>query len=144
MRFPVAMKRWIFSSGAALTFGLCGCGSDKAVPEPAPEGEQLDPYRSPMSERINAVIYRRDKPDGMLAELALLGVGPGKSFEDFKDESGIDDWFEIESANGELRQVSLTCGLSPVIDEDGKITAIYRSRKLFGGKMHEEMEIGAE
>jgi hypothetical protein len=109
-----------------------------------PEGEQLDPYRSPMSERINAVIYRRDKPDGMLAELALLGVGPGKLFADFKEESGIDDWFEIESASGGVRQVSLTCGLSPVVDADGKISALYRSRKMVGGKMHEEMEILAE
>lgn len=138
------MKRWILSSGAALLFGLSGCGGDKAVPEPMPEGEQLDPYRSPMSERINAVIYRRDKPDGMLAELALLGVGPGKLFADFKEESGIDDWFEIESASGGVRQVSLTCGLSPVVDADGKISALYRSRKMVGGKMHEEMEILAE
>ena len=140
----MAMKRWIFSSGAALSLGLCGCGGDKSVPEPMPEGEQLDPYRSPMSERINAVIYRRDKPDGMLAELALLGVGPGKLFADFKEESDIDDWFEIESARGGVREVSLTCGLSPVVDDDGKITALYRSRKLFGGKMHEEMVIVSE
>lgn len=138
------MKRWTLSSTAALSFGLCGCGGEKAVPEPMPEGEQLDPYRSPMSERINAVIYRRDKPDGMLAELALLGVGPGKLFADFKEESGIDDWFEIESANGGVRQVSLTCGLSPVVDADGSISALYRSRKMVGGKMHEEMEILAE
>lgn len=138
------MNRWILSICAALTLGLPGCGGDKATPEPMPEGEQLDPYRSPMSERINAVIYRRDKPDGMLAELALLGVGPGKLFADFKEESGIDDWFEIESANGESRQVSLTCGLSPVVGEDGKITALYRSRKRVGDRMHEEMEIVAE
>ena len=70
----------------------------------------------------------------MLAELALLGVGPGKLFADFKEESDIDDWFEIESARGGVREVSLTCGLSPVVDDDGKITALYRSRKLFGGK----------
>ncbi len=140
----MAMKRWIFSHGVALSFGLCGCGGDKAVPEPMPEGEQLDPYRSPMSERINAVIYRRDKPDGMLGELALLGVQPGKPFADFKEESGIDDWFEIESASGGVRQVSLTCGLSPLVDADGRITALYRSRKQFNGKMHEEMEIVAE
>lgn len=138
------MKRWTLSKAAALLFGLCGCGGDKAVPEPMPEGEQLDPYRSPMSERINAVIYRRDKPDGMLAELALLGVGPGKLFADFKEESGIDDWFAIDSSNGGVRQVSLTCGLSPVIDADGTISALYRSRKMVGGKMHEEMEIVAE
>jgi hypothetical protein len=138
------MKRWILSSGVALFFGLSGCGGDKAVPEPMPEGEQLDPYRSPMSERINAVIYRRDKPDGMLAELALLDVGPGKPFADFKEESGIDDWFEIESARGGVRQVSLTCGLSPVVDDDGKITSLYRSRKQVNGKMHEEMEIVVE
>ena len=104
----------------------------------------MDPYRSPMSERINAVIYRRDKPDGMLAELALLDVGPGKPFADFKEESGIDDWFEIESARGGVRQVSLTCGLSPVVDDDGKITSLYRSRKQVNGKMHEEMEIVVE
>jgi hypothetical protein len=138
------MKRWTLSSTAALSFGLGGCGGEKAAPEPMPEGEQLDPYRSPMSERINVVIYRRDKPDGMLAELALLGVGPGKLFADFKEESGIDDWFEIESASGGVRQVSLTCGLSPVVDADGKISALYRSRKMVGGKMHEEMEILAE
>jgi hypothetical protein len=140
----MTMKRWILASGAALSFGLCGCGGDRATPEPMPEGEQLDPYRSPMSERINTVIYRRDKPDGMLAELALLGVGPGKPFADFKEESGIDDWFEIESASGGVRQVSLTCGLSPEVAADGRIAALFRSRKRVNGKMHEEMEIVAE
>lgn len=138
------MKRWILSSAAALSFGLCGCGGDEPDPEPLPEEEQLDPYRSPMSERINQVIYRTDKPGRMLPQLALLGVQPGKPFADFKEESGIDDWFEIESASGGIRYVSLTCGLSPVVDGDGKITSLYRGRKLIDGKMHEEMEIVAE
>ena len=30
------------------------------------------------------------------------------------------------------------------VGEDGKITALYRSRKRVGDKMHEEMEIVAE
>lgn len=123
---------------------LCQCGGDKARPEPLPEEQQLDPYRSPMSERINAVIYGRAKPEQMLAQLALLGVGPGKDFEDFKEESGIDDWFEVTGPDGTTRQVSLTCGLSPVLDETGAITTLYRSRKRIGDRMHEEMRITAE
>jgi hypothetical protein len=124
-------------------FGLCHCG-DKGPPEPIPGEEQLDPYRSPMSVRINSVIYGRGKPEEMLAQLAMLGVGPGKDFGDFKEESGIDDWFEIETADGGKRQVSLTCGLSPVVDDKGGITALYRSRKLIDGRMHEELRITPE
>lgn len=128
-----------------LALGLCQCGGDRAAPEPQPEGEeQLDPYRSPMSVRINSVLYGRGKPEQMLAQLALLGVGPGKNFEDFKEESGIDDWFEVETADGLKRQVSLTCGLSPVVDDSGKITTIYRGRKRIDDRMHEEMRITPE
>lgn len=138
-------RRWLRAGCGIVVLGLCHCGGDKATPEPLPEGEeQLDPYRSPMSVRINSVLYGRAKPEEMLAQLALLGVGPGKNFEDFKEESGIDDWFEIETADGRKRQVSLTCGLSPVVDEDGKITTIYRSRKWIDERMHEEVRITPE
>lgn len=121
--------------------GLCHCGGDKSPAEPLPEEAPLDPYRSPMSIQINAVLYGRGTPPEMLAKLALLGVGPGKDFADFKEESGIDDWFEIGSAEGGTRQVSLTCGLSPVLDEGGKITAIFRSRKRIGDRLYEELRI---
>ena len=133
--------RWMRAACRIAALALCQCGGDDAPPKSLPEEEQLDPYRSPMSERINGVIYGRAKPAAMLAQLELLGVGPGKDFEDFKEESGIDDWFEITSPDGETRQVSLTCGLSPVLDGGGKITTLYRSRKLIGGRMHEEMRI---
>lgn len=124
-----------------MALGLCHCGGDKLPPEPEPGEEQLDPYRSPMADRINAVLYGRGKPEEMLAALALLGVGPGKDFEDFKEESGIDDWFEIEAADGAMRQVSLTCGLSPELDADGRIASIHRSRKRIDDRLHEEMKI---
>jgi hypothetical protein len=135
------MKRWMMSGGAVMALGLCHCGGDKLPPPPELGEEQLDPYRSPMADRINAVLYGRGKPEEMLASLALLGVGPGKDFEDFKDESGIDDWFEIETADGSTRQVSLTCGLSPELDADGRIASIHRSRKRIDDRLHEEMKI---
>jgi hypothetical protein len=137
--------RWMMTGCGIVALGLCHCGGDKPTPEPLPEGEgPLDPYRAPMSVRINTVLYGRGKPEEMLAQLALLGVGPGKNFEDFKEESGIDDWFEIETSDGRMRQVSLTCGLSPVVDDNGNITTIYRSRKRIDDRLHEELRITPE
>lgn len=113
-------------------------------PEPEKKEEQLDPYLPPMSTSINAVLYSKRSTDEMLAELALLGVTPGKKFEDFKEESGIKDWFGEESDFLPTRYTSLTCGLSPVVDTDGKMTGFYRSRKMVGGKLHDEMRITPE
>jgi hypothetical protein len=124
-----------------LALGLAGCGGDKPLPEPLPEEQPLDPYRSQMADRINGVIYSELPADEMLAQLALLGVAPGKVFGEFKEESGIDDWFSGESDLLATRYTSLTCGLSPVVDGDGKITALYRSRKRIDGKLHEEMAL---
>ncbi len=120
--------------------GLAGCGGVK--PEKKEEPEQLDPYRSPMSGRIDAVLYSGKRPAKVMEELALLGVVPGKDFEDFKEESKIDDWFSDGAESGPLRYTSLTCGLSPVVDEDGKMTRFYRNRKRFDGKLQPEMFLG--
>ena len=127
-----------------LALGLAGCGGDKPLPEPLPEEQPLDPYRSQMAERINGVLYSKRSADEMLAELALLGVAPGTAFGDFKEQSGIDDWFSDEADLVETRYTSLTCGLSPVVDGDGKITALYRGRKRIDGKLHEEMPLTPE
>jgi hypothetical protein len=137
------MKRLVLLACGFFAAGVAGCGGPK--PEKK-EPEQLDPYRSVMSERINAVIYSGRRPAKVLEELALLGVTPGKDFEEFKEESKIDDWFapgdEAEAEGGPVRYISLTCGLSPVVNEDGKMTRFYRSRKLIDGKMQPEMLLG--
>ncbi len=133
------MKPWIISVCGLLLLG--GCGGVKPEKKPEKKEEQLDPYLPPMSTRINAVLYSKLSPEEMLAELALLGVGPGKKFDDFKAESGINDWFSDESDFLATRYTSLTCGLSPVVDTEGKITGLYRSRKRVGDKLHDEMRI---
>lgn len=132
------MKRRSFLASCLL---IAGCATKPDVP---PGEEELDPYRPAMANRINAVLYSKRSNEQMLVDLAALGVAIGKSFEDFKEESGIDDWFGEESEFLPVRYTSLTCGLSPVVGPDGRITALHRSRKLVGGKMHEEMEILAE
>jgi hypothetical protein len=120
--------------------GLSGCGGLKAEKK---EPEQLDPYRSAMSERINEVIYSGKRPAKVMVELALLGVVPGKKFVDFKAESKIDDWFAPEAGEmGPIRYTSFTCGLSPVVDDDGKMVRFYRNRKLIDGEMQPEIFLG--
>ena len=123
-----------------LPAGLSGCGgSEPGKKEP----EQLDPYRSVMSERINEVIYSGKRPAKVMAELALLGVTPGKKFGDFKEESKIDDWFAPTGEEaGPVRYTSFTCGLSPVVDDSGKMIRFYRNRKLIDGEMQPEMFLG--
>ena len=106
------------------------------------EPEQLDPYRSLMADRINAVLYPGSKPARMMENLALLGVTPGKGFDDFKEETKIDDWFADESQAGPIRYTSLTCGLSPLVGENGKLLRFYRNRKYVDGKTHPELFIG--
>jgi hypothetical protein len=134
------MKRWLASACGILALGLAGCGGLR--PEPPPdEPEELDPYRPLMAGRINAVLYPGAGPERMLAELALLGVRPGMDFGDFKAESGIDDWFAESQPAGGARYTSLTCGLSPVVDEDGRIRALFRARKRIDGRLHPELAI---
>lgn len=129
------MRRWLASACGILALGLAGCGG------PAPEDEELDPYRPRMATRINGVLYPGGGSERMLAELALLGVRPGMDFGDFKEESGIDDWFAEPQPSGGARHTSLTCGLSPVVDDGGRITALFRARKRIDGKLHPELEI---
>jgi hypothetical protein len=124
-----------------LWLALAGCGGIK--PENADDEEQLDPYRPVMATRINEVIYSKRPPGEMRAELAALGVATGMRFDDFKEESGIDDWFAGESDFLGTRHISLTCGLSPLVDAEGTITELHRNRKWFDGKLHEEMVIAA-
>ncbi len=122
---------------------LAGCGGGKPEPEPEPEAP-LDPYRAPMARRINEVLYASDKPKKILEELALMGVVPGLSFDGFKETTGIDDWFAEEWGYDKLRQTSLTCGLSPVVGDDGRMVVLFRSRKVFDGKMYEELRLTPE
>lgn len=127
--------------GIALICGVwlvAGCGNRVAGPPPT---ESADPYTPAMSVRINAVIYSDLPPGRMLEELALLGATTGKPFLDFKAESGIDDWFEEPRADGTTRRISMTCGLSPIVDDEGKITAFIRGRRMVGGRMHPEMPL---
>ena len=135
------MKRRPFSY-LAFAFLLAACGGVK--PNPPPEEEELDPYRPVMANRINAVLYSRRSTEQMLVDLGALGVSVGMKFVDFKEESKIDDWFGEESEFLPTRYTSLTCGLSPVVDPEGKIVGLYRSRKMIDGKMHEEMAIQPE
>lgn len=92
-----------------------------------------------MSVRINKVIYSDLSPARMLHELGLLGVRAGKPFVDFKSETGIDDWFEERRADGSVRWISLSCGLSPVVDGDGRITGFIRGRRVVDGQLRPEM-----
>jgi hypothetical protein len=136
------MKRRVFSSIALVSL-LAACGGGMK-PKPPPAEEELDPYRPVMANRINAVIYSKRSKEQMLLDLGALGVGVGMKFGDFKEESKIDDWFGEESEFLPTRYTSLTCGLSPVVDSEGKIVALYRNRKIIDGKMHEEMVIQSE
>lgn len=133
------MRRWLALACGILALGPAGCGGPP--PEPPLDEEQLDPYRPLMATRINGVLYPGGGPERMLAELALLGVRPGMDFGDFKAESGIDDWFAEARSSGGSRHTSLTCGLSPVVDDDGKVVALFRARKRIDGKLHPELEI---
>jgi hypothetical protein len=135
------MKRRSFSH-LALPFLLAACGGMK--PKPPPEEAELDPYRPVMANRINAVLYSKRSKEQMLLDLGALGVVVGMKFGDFKEESKIDDWFGAESEFLPSRYTSLTCGLSPVVDSEGKIIGLYRSRKLIDGKIHEEMALQPE
>lgn len=131
------MKAAVLLGGAIFSLGLTGCGNSKAKKEP----EQLDPYRALMADRINEVIYSKRSPEKMLRELALLNVQPDKLFPDFKEESKIDDWFAEEWKPGLKRYTSLTCGLSPVVDEEGHMKFLFRNRKFVGGKTYPELPI---
>jgi len=127
--------------GYFLAVGICflaGCG-DRTV-EPAP-WELSDPYTPVMSVRINKVIYSDLPPKKMFHELGRLGVTLGKSFVDFKAETDIDDWFEERGADGSVRWISLSCGLSPIVDGDGKITGFVRGRRMVDGKLRPEMRL---
>lgn len=125
---------------AMCVAALSACGTGKKEKK---EPEQLDPYRSLMSERVNEVIYSGKRPAKVMEELALLGVAPGKDFEEFKEESKIDDWFATEEHPiGPVRYTSLTCGLSPVVDEAGDMVRFYRNRKLIEGEMQPEIFLG--
>ncbi|WP_367874751.1 hypothetical protein [Luteolibacter sp. Populi] len=134
------MRGCLLLACVILAAGTSGCGMMKGRKKEKPE--QLDPYRSPMADRINAVLYPGRKPAKMLEELALLGVTPGKSFQDFKEETKIDDWFDDESEAGPVRYTSLTCGLSPVVDEKGKLLRFYRNRKHVNEETYPELFIG--
>lgn len=133
------MKRWLPSLCGIAVIGLAACGdAGKPAPEPV---EELDPYLPAMSVRINAVLYSDRTTGEMLDELALLGIVPNTSFEDFKHESGIGDWFADDSDLFGTRHTSLTCGLSPVVDDAGKMIELHRNRKRVDGKVWEEVKI---
>ncbi|WP_035606442.1 hypothetical protein [Haloferula sp. BvORR071] len=146
------MARAEFLLGSALlAVVLAACGpanpADVARKKLAKaEAEARDPYRALQADQINAILYPGSKPAKMMEQLTLLGVGPGKDFADFKEESKIDDWFAAadtpENNSGPVRYISLTCGLSPVVNEAGKMMKFYRSRKNIDGKLREEMFIG--
>lgn len=122
--------------GALLCGGLAGCGAFKKE-----EPEQLDPYRPVAADQINAVLYTNKSPEKILKKLAEIGVTKGRLFGEFKSTTGINDWFTENPEAGEVRYTSLTCGLSPVVDDAGIITGLYRSRKFVDGKMYEELAL---
>jgi hypothetical protein len=132
------MNRWLPSLCGIVVISLAACGGGRPAPEPE---EALDPYLPEMSVRINAVIYSERPTGEMLEELALLGIVPNTSFEDFKHESGIGDWFAAEEDLIGTRQTSLTCGLSPVVDPAGRMIELHRSRKRVDGKVWEELRL---
>ena len=140
----------VFLLGVALlAAALPACGpadpaAEKRKKLAKMEAEQPDPYRAQMADRINVILYPGHRPAKTLEQLALLGVTPGKDFADFKEESQIDDWFATDDVleDNRVRYVSLTCGLSPVVDDAGKMVKFYRSRKNVDGKLHEEKLIG--
>lgn len=113
---------------------LAACGG------PEPE-EPLDPYLPAMSLRINAVLYSDRSPGEMLDGLARLGVVPNGSFEQFKHDSGIRDWFVDGADPLGTRRTSLTCGLSPVVDDAGRMVLFYRNRKRVDERFWDELRI---
>jgi len=123
---------------AALGLGVAGCGAFTKEPE------QLDPYRSPVADQINEVIYSRRSPDKVLKKLDELGVRKGRLFGEFKATTQIDDWFGETSADGRMRYTSFTCGLSPVVDDAGRMVSFYRNRKFFEGQMYEEIPLSED
>lgn len=123
---------------AALGLGLAGCGAFKEEPE------QLDPYRSPVADQINGVIYSRRSPEKILEKLDELGVQKGRLFGEFKAATKIDDWFGGAEADGRMRYTSFTCGLSPVVDDAGRMVGFYRNRKFYEGKVYDEIPLSAD
>lgn len=134
------MKGIAFLLGGLLCGGLTGCAAFKKDKEP----EQLDPYRSVASDQINAVLYTDKSPEKILKKLAGMGVTKGRLFGEFKATAGIDDWFADDWRDGKIRYTSLTCGLSPVVGEGGVITAFFRNRKFYEGKMYPELALSPE
>ncbi len=118
---------------------LAGCGFSGGDGD-AP---RIDPYRSIAAERINEVLYTRKSPEKILARLEEdFGVRPGRLFSEFQSTTGIDDWFGgPPRADGGTRHTSLSCGLSPVVNDAGQMTAFYRGRKFFEGKMYPEIPL---
>jgi hypothetical protein len=133
------MKGIAFLLCGVLCGGLTSCGAFKKE-----EPEQLDPYRSIASDQINAVLYTNKPPEKILKKLAGIGVTKGRLFGEFKTTTGIDDWFGDNLGDGRVRYTSLTCGLSPVVDEGGLITAFYRNKKFYDGKMYPELALSPE
>lgn len=126
-------RRWVCGM---VGLGLASCGGLKPEPE-----EPLDPYLPAMSVRINEVLYSKRSSGEMLDELARLGVVENGSFEEFKHGSGIRDWF-IDSADLDgTRHTSLTCGLSPVVDDAGRMICLYRNRKRVDERFWDELRI---
>ncbi len=126
------MNRAIFPL-LALVLCLAGCGFFGG----SGEAPQIDPYRSATAARINEVLYTRKSPEKILARLEEdFGIQPGRLFGEFKSTTGIDDWFGEPRADGSIRYTSLSCGLSPVVNDAGQMTSFYRGRKFFDGKMY--------
>lgn len=130
------MKGVVLLACGVLCGGLAGCGAFKKD-----EPEQLDPYRAVASDQINAVLYTNKPPGKILKKLAGMGVTKGRLFGEFKSTTGIDDWFGDSLGDGRTRYTSLTCGLSPVVDEGGVMTAFFRNRKFVDEKMYEELAL---
>jgi len=130
------MSGWRSWVGGMAVLGLAACGGLK------PEAEEaLDPYLPEMSLRINAVLYSKRSTGEMLDELARLGVVPNGSFEEFKHGSGIRDWFVDGADLAGTRHTSLTCGLSPVVDDAGRMIRFYRNRKRVDDRLWEELPL---
>ena len=131
------MKKLFLLACMSSAAGLASCG----LPGTEDESVKLDPYRALMADRINAVLYTRKPPEKIMAKLGELGVQPGRLFGEFKSTTGIDDWFGEEWQPGRKRYTSLSCGLSPVVDDAGRMTAFYRNRKFIDGKMYPEIPL---
>lgn len=130
------MKGLIYLAGGMLAFGAVGCGmfgDDKP--------EQLDPYRAVAADEINAVLYTGKSPEKILKKLGELGVQEGRLFGEFKSTTKIEDWFGEEWADGKMRYTSLTCGLSPVVDDAGRMTGFFRNKKFVEEQMYPEIAL---